>query len=174
MRIISGNLKGRKIPFLKELSIRPTTDRAKEAIFNILDNRYYFKNKCMLDLCSGTGNIAFEFASRGIKNITAVDNNIKCINQIKSNAKILELEILTILSDCKIYIEKCTQKFDFIYLDPPYNYTKYKELKELILKKQIIKENGCLIIEHDKNTCFNEKNLELRKYGNVQFSIFSF
>ena len=86
MRIISGNLKGRKIPFLKELSIRPTTDRAKEAIFNILDNRYYFKNKCMLDLCSGTGNIAFEFASRGIKNITAVDNNIKCINQIKSNA----------------------------------------------------------------------------------------
>ena len=70
--------------------------------------------------------------------------------------------------------EKCAQKFDFIYVDPPYDYTKYKELKDLILRKKIIKRNGCLIIEHDKNTHFNDKNRELRKYGNVQFSIFSF
>ena len=174
MRIINGIHKGRKLNIPEKLPVRPTTDKAKEALFNILQNRFHFYNKTALDLCSGSGNIAYEFASRKCKSITAVDNNIKCINYIKNTSNELNLNIKTIKSDIVKYLEKCIEKFDFIFIDPPYNYTKHELLINLIFKKNIIKKDGILILEHDKNTIIKNKNLELRKYGSVHFSIFSF
>ncbi len=174
MRIISGIHKGRKLHPPSNLPIRPTKDMAKESLFNILQNRYYFKNKEVLDLFAGSGNISYEFGSRGCYKITAVDKNKNCIAYIREQKKNLQLNINPIQSDAINYIKKTTSKFDFIFIDPPYNYENYNKIKELIIEKNIIKENGCLIIEHDKQTKFTEENLELKKYGSVCFSIFSF
>ena len=174
MRIISGTHKGRRLIAPNNLPVRPTTDRAKEALFNIIDSRYYFDDKNMLDLFSGTGNIAYEFSSRGTKDITVVDNNFHCTNYIETTAKELGFNISTIKSDCLEYIKKCKKQFNFIFADPPYNYGSYQELKDLIIEKELVKKDGILIIEHDKDTSFDEENVELRKYGTVHFSIFSF
>ena len=174
MRIISGTHRGRKIDPPNNLPVRPTTDKAKEALFNIIDNRYYFEGKTALDLFSGTGNIAFEFASRGAKEVIAIDNNINCIKFIKATANDLKLDINPIQSDGLEFTKNCRHKFNFIFADPPYNYQEYKKIKNLIIKKNLIKKDGVLIIEHDKNTIFKESNIEVRRYGTVHFSIFSF
>ena len=174
MRIVSGTLKGRRISPPKKLPVRPTTDRAKEALFNILQNLYFFEHKNVLDLFSGTGNIAYEFASRGCEKVLAVDNNYNCINYIEETAKDLDFNISTIKSDCLQYLKGCKQEFNFIFADPPYDYDNYQELKSLIIENNLIKKDGVLIIEHDKDTEFEGENLEVRKYGTVHFSIFSF
>jgi len=173
MRIISGTHKGRRLMAPSSLPVRPTTDRAKEALFNILQNLYFFEHKNVLDLFSGTGNIAYEFA-RGCEKVLAVDNNYNCINYIEETAKDLDFNISTIKSDCLQYLKGCKQEFNFIFADPPYDYDNYQELKSLIIENNLIKKDGVLIIEHDKDTEFEGENLEVRKYGTVHFSIFSF
>ena len=174
MRIISGTHKGRRLIAPNTLPVRPTTDRAKEALFNILENRYFFDGKNVLDLFSGTGNIAFEFASRGCEKILAVDNNFNCINYIEKTSDELEFNISTIKSNCLQYLKNCKQEFNFIFADPPYDYKEYPELKNLVFEKNLVKKDGVLIIEHNKDTSFEADNIELRKYGTVHFSIFSF
>ena len=174
MRIISGSHKGRKIHPPNNLPVRPTTDMAKESLFNILSNRYFFENKSVLDLFSGTGNISFEFCSRGIKDVTSVDNNIKCVSYISEQAKEFGFDISTFQSDCIEYVRGCNRKFNFIFADPPYQYEDYFKLKELILKKNMIEKDGVLVFEHDKSISFTEKNIEVRKYGHIHFSIFYF
>ena len=174
MRIISGTHKGRRLIAPNTLPVRPTTDRAKEALFNILENRYFFDGKNVLDLFSGTGNIAFEFASRGCEEILAVDNNFNCINYIEKTNNELGINISTIKSDCLKYLKNCKQEFNFIFADPPYDYEEYQELKNLVCEKNLVKKDGVLIIEHNKETSFAADNIELRKYGTVHFSVFSF
>jgi len=174
MRIISGTHKGRRLIAPNTLPVRPTSDRAKESLFNILENRYYFNEKNVLDLFSGTGNISFEFASRGCEKIVAVDNDYNCVNYIKKTTTDLSFNISTSKSDCLQYLKNCKQQFNFIFADPPYNYTQYQDLKNLVIENNLIKKDGCLIIEHDKETKFEADNIELRKYGTIHFSIFSF
>jgi len=174
MRIISGKHKGRRITAPEKLPVRPTTDRAKEALFSILDSRYYFDGKNVLDLFSGTGNIAFEFSSRGIEHITSVDNNTNCIQFIDKTSSELNLNISTIKSDCIKYLGSCEKQFNIIFADPPYNFEDHHKIKEIIFERNLVKEDGCLIIEHDNSTSFEEENIEVRKYGTVHFSIFSF
>jgi len=174
MRIIAGTHRRRRIIAPDALPVRPTTDRAKEALFSIIESGYYFDEKTVLDLYSGTGNIAYEFASRGVEKVTAIDNNFHCINYIQETSQLLDLNIKTVKSDCIKYLENCKKQFNFIFADPPYNYENYQLIKELIIKKNLIKEEGLLIIEHDKNTQFAEENVKLRKYGTIHFSIFSF
>jgi len=174
MRIISGTHKGRRIIPTENLTIRPTTDRAKEALFSIIDSRYFFTEKTMLDLFSGTGNIALEFASRGVEKVVAVDHNINCVEFIISTAKKFKLDVSVVKSDGLNYTQNCKEQFNFIFVDPPYSYDNYKEIKEIIVKKNLVKKDGLLIIEHDKETVFDDNNVELRKYGTVHFSIFSF
>ena len=171
MRIISGVHKGKKIQAPTNLPIRPTTDRAKESLFNILENRYVFENKKILDLFSGSGNISFEFSSRANVEISAVDNNLNCIEFIRKINKELNYNITTVQSDCIKFIYNTNEKFDIIFMDPPYNYEQYHALRELIIVKKIINRDGCLIIEHDRNTIFKDDNIDLRKYGKVYFSI---
>lgn len=174
MRIISGKHKGKRIIVPNILPVRPTTDRAKEGLFNILDSRYYFNGKNVLDLFSGTGNISYEFASRGIEEITCVDCNNNCIKFIDAKSDQLRINISTIKSDCLEYLKKCEKQFNFIFADPPYNYNNYQKLVEFVKEKNLVKVGGCLIVEHDNSTSFENNNVELRKYGTVHFSIFSF
>ena len=174
MRIISGTHKGKRLIAPYTLPVRPTTDRAKEALFNILESRYFFDGKNALDLFSGTGNISYEFASRGCKEILAVDNNFNCINYIQKTSDKLEFNINIIKSNCLQYLKNCKQQFNFIFADPPYNYKEYQELKNLVCENNLVKKDGLLIIEHDKETSFESDNIETRKYGTVHFSIFSF
>ena len=174
MRIISGTHKGRKIVPSNNLTVRPTTDRAKEALFSIIDSRYIFKGKNMLDLFSGTGNITFEFASRGVEKVLAIDHNISCVEFIKATSKNFDLNISVVQSDGLKYTQNCKERFNFIFADPPYNYKNYEELKETIINNKLVKEDGLLIIEHNKETVFNDENVEVRKYGTVHFSLFSF
>ena len=174
MRIIAGTHRSRRLMAPSSLPVRPTTDRAKEALFNIIENRYYFESKNVLDLFSGTGNIAYEFASRGCEEILAVDNNFQCIKYIEETTADLGFNIATIKSDCLQYLKGCKQEFNFIFADPPYEYDGYQELKDLIFDNKLVKKDGIFIIEHDKETEFEADNLEVRKYGTIHFSIFSF
>ena len=174
MRIISGTHKGRRLMAPNTLPVRPTTDRAKEALFNILENRYFFDGKNALDLFSGTGNIAFEFASRGCERTLAVDNNFNCTNYIENTCNELGFNISTVKSDSLKYLKNCKQEFNFIFADPPYDYEEYQELKNLVFGNNLVKKDGVLIIEHNKETSFKTDNVELKKYGTVHFSIFSF
>ena len=174
MRIISGKHKGKRIIAPHNLPVRPTTDRAKEALFNILDSRYYFNDKNVLDLFSGTGNISYEFASRGIEDITCVDSNYNCIKFIDTISEQLKVNLSTTKSDCIEFLKKCKKQFNFIFADPPYNYQNHQVIVEFIKVNNLVKNDGCLIIEHDKTTSFEDDNAEVRKYGTVHFSIFSF
>lgn len=173
VRIISGKYKSKRIFAPKDLSIRPTTDIAKEALFNILENRFFLNQKKILDLFSGTGNISYEFASRGCDELTAVDQNYQCVKFINDMSKQLGFNINVIESNCMRFLENIKEKFDIIFADPPYSYNYYNKLKKIILDKNLLVKDGCLIIEHNSNTSFNDQDMELRKYGNVHFSIFT-
>lgn len=176
MRIVSGTLKGRKISAPKNLPVRPTTDMAKEALFNILNNSYYFDELRILDLFSGTGNISYEFASRGCENITAVDQFYGCIKFIDSVAKEFDLPISTIKRDVFKYIESAQTKFDIIFADPPYEFDKslFANIPDLIFKNELLLDDGLLIIEHSKHTDLSDlKNFSYSKYyGGNAFSFF--
>ena len=174
MRIVAGTHKGRKINPPNNLTVRPTTDRAKEALFSIIESRYFFAEKTMLDLFSGTGNIALEFASRGVEKAVAVDHNINCVEFITATSKSFKFNISVVQSDGLKYAQNCKDQFNFIFIDPPYSYKNYQELKEVVIKNNLVKKDGLLIIEHDKETVFNDDNVEVRKYGTVHFSLFSF
>ncbi len=176
MRIISGRHKGKKITAPKKLPVRPTTDMAKEALFNILNNRFHFHNLEVVDLFAGSGNISYEFGSRGAGPVTAVDENIECIKFIKKTALELELDINPIKSDVFKYLEKAPVKADVIFADPPYDLEdeKFKAIVDLVFEKNSLKEGGALILEHSKHTKLSSLPywIESRKYGNSVFSFF--
>ncbi len=175
MRIISGSHKGKTIVAPKSLPVRPTTDFAKEALFNILENNFEMDELHVLDLFSGTGNISYEFASRGAKMITSVDLNFNCFNFIKKVAKELDLAAIQVFkADVFKFLCKHSQQYDFIFADPPYDLKNINEIAQLVFDNSLLKEHGWLIVEHDKRTDLkNHPNyVQTRKYGNVNFSIF--
>lgn len=174
MRIIGGIYKNRRINF-KNLNARPTTNFAKEGLFNVLNNEYDFKSIIALDLYSGTGNISYEFISRGAKEVTSVDCNIKCVHFIKKIKSDLEMNNLNIfLSKTEKYLIKDDKKYDVIFADPPYHYgqEKYNDFINIINEKKLLNINGVLIIEHSKFINFekHEHFINKRKYGSVNFS----
>ncbi len=176
MRIISGKLKGRRLRAPKNLPVRPTTDMAKEALFNIINNLYYFDSITVMDLFSGTGNISYEFASRGTQNIFAIDANYNCIKYISNTAKELNLEINTFKSDVYKFIDKTSTQADIIFADPPYDFEveKFLEIVDTVFTKNLLKEEGLLIIEHSKQTDLSthEKHSYDKRYGGNVFSFF--
>jgi len=175
MRIISGEFRGRKFSPPKNLPIRPTTDFAKEGLFNLIQNHFDIESCSFLDLYSGSGNISYEFASRGCKTITAIDNNNKCIKYIQHMFSELHRDIKTIKSDVFKYINRCSTSYDVIYADPPYADTNIDVIPQIVIKNNLLKSNGWLIVEHDRRTKLSELEwfLEERKYGDVHMSIFS-
>lgn len=176
MRIISGKHKGKRLIAPAKLPVRPTTDQAKEALFNILNNYYHFENLSVLDLFSGTGNISYEFAARGSENITAVDANYDCVKFIKKTAAELEFPITTIKSDVFKYLQKAPVKADIIFADPPYAMEKEKfaEIASLVFENEMLTEEGLLILEHSKHMQLEDLAhfKESRKYGSSVFSFF--
>jgi len=174
MRIIGGTLKGRVIKFPKDLPVRPTTDFAKEGLFNILVNKINFNDTKMLDLFSGSGHISLEFASRGSKNITSVDENFKCAAFLKSISQELKVDVNAIKSDVFDFLKKSTTSYDLIFADPPYELENIPMIHQLVFEKKLLKENGMLIIEHGPRTKLTklENFGQHRKYGNVNFSFF--
>ena len=176
MRIISGRHKGKRIIAPKKLPVRPTTDMAKEALFNILNNSYYFEDISFLDLFAGTGNISFEFASRGTTDLVAVDADYSCIRFIDKISKELDYDISTVKSDVFQFLEKTSLKADIIFADPPYDLSDddFAKLPELIFKNNMLKKDGVLIIEHSKHTDLsNLKHFtSQRRYGGSAFSFF--
>ncbi len=177
MRIVSGKHRGRRITAPKNLPVRPTTDMAKEALFNILNNTYYLAEVSVLDLFAGIGSICFEFASRGTQDIVAVDSHPGCIKFLDTTNSILDAGIQTIKSDVFSYLEKNARKFDLIFADPPYAMEEenFNQLLDLVFQKKLLKEDGLLIIEHSKQTNLSEHpNFERsRKYGGNVFSFFN-
>ncbi|TYB73170.1 RsmD family RNA methyltransferase [Bizionia myxarmorum] len=176
MRIVSGQFKGRRITAPKKLPVRPTTDMAKEALFNILNNQYYFDSVSVLDLFSGTGNISYEFASRGSENVTCVDENFACIKFINETADGFGMSLNTIKSDVFKYLEKCNKKFTIIFADPPYDFPleEFSKIPALVFQNNLLESNGVLIVEHSKHTPLSE--LEhysySKSYGGNVFSFF--
>ncbi len=176
MRIISGKYKGKRILAPRELPVRPTTDMAKEALFNILNNSYYFEDLKVLDLFSGTGNIAYEFASRGCREIHCVDQDYRCIKFIAKTSKDLDLNLQAIKSDVYKYLNKTEVKFDIIFADPPYRFEvqDFAKIPELVFSRELLLPQGALIIEHSKHTDLSglERFTDSRKYGGSVFSFF--
>jgi 16S rRNA (guanine(966)-N(2))-methyltransferase RsmD len=175
LRIVSGSHKGRRFYPPKNLPVRPTTDFAKEGLFNVLNNQIDLNETSILDLCAGTGNMTFEFASRGAKKVIAVDQHRGCIGYIKKISAELELKCITaVKSDLYKFLERSTEKHDLIFADPPYGMAGSKDLPKLIFEKQLLKENGLFILEHSKDLNFEGQAhfLFSRKYGNVNFTFF--
>lgn len=178
MRIISGKYKGRRITAPKKLPVRPTTDLAKESLFNILNNSYHLDEISVLDLFSGTGNISYEFASRGCQEITAIDGDYGCAAFIKTTAKEFEFDINVIKSDVFKFLEKAHVKATIVFADPPYNFSdeQFANIPNLVFKNKILAENGYLIIEHSTHTKLSHLDYfsHSKKYGGCVFSFFEY
>lgn len=177
MRIISGKYKGKRLNAPKNLPVRPTTDMAKEALFNILYNRYDFDEISVCDLFAGTGNISFEFASRGAKQITSVDQNPGCVHFMHKIDQELNLNLSVVRSEVFRYLDKTHQTFDVIFADPPYHLPleDFQTLVLTVFKKNLLNENGLLIVEHAKQTDLSlmANFVQVKTYGSNCFSFFS-
>lgn len=174
MRIIGGIQKGKVINVPRGLPVRPTTDFAKEGLFNILNNKVDYESISCLDLFSGTGHISLELASRGSTKITAVDMNAKCVGFLRNTSTDFGFRINTIKSDVFTFLKHTSDKCDLIFADPPYDLPNIPEIHKLVFENELLNEGGLLIIEHGPKTnlesldCFKQH----RKYGNVNFSFF--
>ena len=176
MRIISGDLGGRRIhPPAKMPYTRPTTDIAKEGLFNVLQNNLDFEELKTLDLFGGTGNISYELASRGASDLTIVEKDTQMYAFIKKTAADLKLENFNVVkSDVFRYIQQCSEKFDFIFAGPPYALQNIDDLPRLIVEKQLLKPGGWFVLEHTPRNHYEAFELfdSARNYGTTIFSIF--
>ena len=176
MRIVSGKLKSRRITAPKNLPVRPTTDLSKESLFNVINNRFEFSEIKVLDLFSGTGNISYEFGSRGTTDITAVEAEFKCVKFIIETTQTLDLPIHVIKNDVYKFLQTTKSEYDIIFADPPYHLPQdsFDEIVNLVNERKLLKEEGLLIIEHSPNTKLaHHPNLVLeKKYGGSIFSFF--
>ncbi len=176
MRIIGGELKGRIFKPGKNFKARPTTDFAKENLFNILNNKIDFEETKILDLFAGTGSISFEFASRGCQSITTVEIDHVHFAFISSVIKQLKLEdtIRLLRYDVLKFIPSCTETYDLIFADPPYEMKSLKDIPDLIFSNQLVNPGGMLILEHGKTDNFaaHPNLIQQRVYGSVHFSFF--
>lgn len=175
IRIISGQHRGKRISAPKKLPVRPTTDMAKESLFNILNNNFYFDEIKALDLFSGTGNISYELSSRGCKDIIAVDSSKLCVNFInKMSDEMNTTGLFPVTSDVFEFLKRDFNKYDLIFADPPYDFEEYKQIVDCVFSKSFLKDGGMLVIEHQmrKDLSDLENFQSSRKYGNVRFSFF--
>lgn len=178
MRVISGIYKRRRFDVPNSFKARPTTDFAKENLFNVLSNNYFdFEEDGVsaLDLFSGTGSISIELVSRGCKEVVSVEKDpqhhafiSKVMNEVKTD------RCQTLRGDVFKYIDRCNKKFDFIFADPPYALKELESIPDLIFQKQLLKQGGLLVLEHGKDNDFTKHPnfIEQRHYGSVNFSFF--
>lgn len=176
MRIIGGKYKGRIISPVAGLKARPTTDFARESLFNILNNRVDFESISVLDLFSGTGAIGFEFASRGVNVVHMIEKDQKHIAGIKQNIQKIGLtNIRPVHIDVKAFLKTCRLAYDIVFADPPYDLEWLDSIPDLVISSGVMKETGFFILEHPRALSFkdHERFFEHRNYGSVNFSFFS-
>lgn len=175
MRIIRGKYGRRRFSVPTNISARPTTDFARENIFNVIDNMIDLDGCDALDLFAGTGAISFEFLSRECRSVTAVEKAATQFRFIKTVAQQLNVNNLNLVKgDVFKFVETCDRKFDIIFADPPYDLPNFGEVPGLILGSDMLKEGTIVIIEHSKAYDFSSLPhfTEHRAYGSVNFSIF--
>lgn len=175
MRIITGIYKGRHFDIPRSFKARPTTDFAKENIFNVLTQYVDFDGAEALDLFSGTGSISLELVSRGCQTVVSVEMDRdhhrfiqECLKKLNTKA------CIPIRGDVFRFVKSCRQQYDFIFADPPYALKELPQIPDLILQKGILKENGIFVFEHGKDHDFSEHPnfIEHRQYGSVNFTLF--
>lgn len=175
MRIIRGKFGKRRFDVPKNITARPTTDFARENIFNVLENILDFEGLTALDLFAGTGAISFEFLSRDCKEVTCVEMANTQANFIRSVKEKLNVQNLRIIKgDVFKFVETCSNKFDIIFADPPYNHPRFGEIPDMILNSKMLNAGTIVIVEHSRDYDFSSlaSFKELRTYGSVNFSIF--
>lgn len=175
MRIITGRYKGRHFDIPRSFKARPTTDFAKENLFNVLNGYLDFENATALDLFSGTGSITLELLSRGCAQVVSVEADRDHHAFIKQCLKKLGTDrCIAIRGDVFRFIRTCHQQFDMIFADPPYALPELPQIPDLIFERNLLKEDGVLVFEHGKNNDFSAhvRFVEHRSYGSVNFSIF--
>ncbi len=175
MRIITGIYKGRRFDIPHTFKARPTTDFAKENIFNVLNSYIDFEGAMALDLFAGTGSISLELLSRGCQQVVSIEKDRdhhafirQCVQKLGTDNSVV------IRGDVFRYIKSCSQQFDFIFADPPYQLTELAQIPDLIFEKDLLKEEGIFVLEHGAQNDFSNHPhfVEHRKYGSVNFSIF--
>lgn len=175
MRIIGGIHRSRRFPLPKNLKARPTTDFAKENLFNIIENLLDLEQCVALDLFSGTGSLSFELISRGCKQVTCVEKRFQHHQFIVKVQEQLQCTNLRALNgDVFKYLQHSTESFNFIFADPPYDLPKLSSIPEIILSKNMLNEGGLFVMEHPKEYDFSALPLfkQRRVYGAVNFSLF--
>ncbi len=175
MRIISGSCRGKIIEAPKHLPVRPTTDFAKTALFNILNSHFDLSQCEVLDLYAGTGNISYEFLSRGAKEVISVDVELSCKKFIQStNNKLGFKNAEVVKSDCIKFLSHTEKKFNLIFADPPFAQTPIGELVAKVFDRNLLRPSGWFILEHSSKLNLPEiiQFKETRFYGAVAFSIF--
>ncbi len=176
MRIIAGTLKGRRLNPPANLPVRPTTDMAREGLFNILNNYVDFDECTVMDLFAGTGAMSVEFISRGVREVTAVDINNACTDYIKSEAQRLELNNLRVVrADVFDLLKRANRKFDIVFADPPYAIEGLETLPGMVFDRQVLTDDGIFILEHPREYSFEEHPhfWQHRNYGKVNFTFFA-
>ncbi|MDR2848917.1 MAG: 16S rRNA (guanine(966)-N(2))-methyltransferase RsmD [Bacteroidales bacterium] len=175
MRIIGGQHRGKQIGGDAKLLLRPTTDFAKEGLFNILANRYDLDGLEVLDLFAGTGSISYEFVSRGAGSVHAVEMNPHHAGFIRTTANKLNMHNLKIVRDEAFhFLSICKAVYDVIFADPPYEMEKITDIPDEVFNRNLLKPDGLLVIEHSRHTDFSQHKRLIfqRNYGNVHFSFF--
>ncbi|MEL6697181.1 MAG: 16S rRNA (guanine(966)-N(2))-methyltransferase RsmD [Bacteroidota bacterium] len=177
MRIIGGKFRGRVIQVPRGLPARPTTDRTKEALFNILMHRIDWEEARVLDLFAGTGNISMECWSRGAKHVVSVEKDYRSVQAIKKNLRQLQLDQAPVFKmDVKRYLNQSKDRFDLIYMDPPYDMPGQPALIQQIFSQKLLESDGTLIVEHRKSVSFEDMRQweEVRTYGDSSLSFFGY
>jgi 16S rRNA (guanine(966)-N(2))-methyltransferase RsmD len=175
VRIIGGACKGKQIVPDHRLTLRPTTDFAKEGLFNILSNRYDMSSFDVLELFSGTGSIGYEFASRGCREIHAVEMDPRHAAFIRATSgKLGFRQIRVVRDDAFHFLSICKIRYDLVFADPPYDLSRIEEIPDAVLGRDVLKPGGILILEHSKRVDFtvHEHLFDHRNYGQVHFSFF--
>jgi 16S rRNA (guanine966-N2)-methyltransferase len=176
MRIIGGQWKGRRINVpSKNWPVRPTTDFAREALFNILDNRLVYEDISALDLFGGTGMHSVELVSRGCNDVTYVDRYKDSVRYMTSLAREWQMPINAVQSDALIFLQKSNRKWDYIFADPPYDYKHLEDLIVAVTNGEVLEEKGFFVLEHVSKIKFDNipSFKEARNYGQTVFSFFA-
>lgn len=176
MRIIAGKLRGRRLNPPTNLPVRPTTDMARESLFNILNNYVDYEECSVMDLFAGTGAVSIEFISRGAREVTSIDINNACTEFIKSTARQLNLDNLHVVrADVFDLLKRANRKFDIVFADPPYALNDLAQLPDLVFGSDVLTDDGIFVLEHPKEFSFEKhpKFWQHRAYGKVNFTFFA-
>ena len=176
MRIIAGTLRGRRLEPPQNLPVRPTTDMARESLFNILNNYVDYEECSVMDLFAGTGAVSLEFISRGAREVTSIDINSQCTDFIKKSAERLSVNNLHVVrADVFDLLKRANRRFDIVFADPPYSLEGLATLPDLVFDRGVLTDDGIFILEHPREYSFEEHphSWQHRNYGRVNFTFFA-